>query len=421
MRILMVITRGDSVGGAQLHALDLARRLRRDRHDVLVVMGTSGPLMAMLAEVGVRAVVCDSLRRQLAPIHEVAAVRGLGRIIRAFEPDLVTTHSSKAGMIGRMASRFAGVPCIFTAHGWSFADGIPQPSRTIWRGAEMLAAPLAARIICVSQADYDLGLRAGIAPKRLVMIHNGLRDEVPPARIERNGSAPVRIVMVARFAPQKDHPTLLHAIRSIPGCELDLIGDGPRLPAMRELASSLGIRNRVRFHGYRADVSCSLAEADLFVLASNYEGFPLTTLEAMRAGLPTIVSDAGGAAEAVAHGVTGYVVPPRDIGVLQGQLEAMVKDRDLRRSMGEAARARFLDEFTFERMYETTYGVYEQVAQSRHAPGAPRRSALPVPRPSCSGAALAVRGRDLEPPMVFPSMSGADVKASGRERSAEWD
>ncbi|MGI8486461.1 MAG: glycosyltransferase family 4 protein [Thermomicrobiales bacterium] len=357
----MVITRGDSIGGAQLYVRDLAKRLQQDEHEVLVVTGTSVMLTRMLTAAEIPFTMCSCLQRQVHPLNDARAVRSLGRIIRAFKPDLLSAHSSKAGIIGRLAGKLNGVPCIFTAHGWPFAEGMPQPGRTIWRVIEQLSGPLAARIICVSTSDRQLALDCGFDPRRLVTIHNGIPDMPVPPRSPRDAGAPVRIAMVARFSPQKDHESLLRAIRDIPNCEVDFVGDGPLQESMTTLASRLGVRNRVRFHGYRSDVSSLLIESDLFVLASHYEGFPLTTLEAMRAGLPAIVSNAGGAGEAVIPGVSGYVVARGDVSALRGRIRTLVEHPNLRTAMGNAGRLLYLDSFTFERMYRSTLTVYEDI------------------------------------------------------------
>jgi len=374
MKILLVITRADSIGGAQLYLRDLATRLHDDGHEVLVAAGTQGPLWTMLEERGVPVIQCRRLQRALHPMHDVRAVRDLGRIIRSFRPDLVSAHSSKAGIIARLASRITGVPCVFTAHGWAFADGVREPGRTVWRLIERAAERLATRIICVSNFDYDLAVRAGFDPGRLVVIHNGVASESghQPARPARG---PVRIVMVARFSHQKDHRSLLQAIATIPDCELDLVGDGPLQAKTEAYAEALGVRERVHFHGYTADVSGILARAGIFALISHHEGFPLTTLEAMRAGLPVVVSDVGGAGEAVIDRVTGYLVPRGDVAAIRTRLRVLVAQPSLRREMGESARASFARSFTFDRMYEATLAVYREAATtaspSRHRPPRP--------------------------------------------------
>ena len=232
-------------------------------------------------------------------------------------------------------------------------------------------APLAARIICVSAYDRQLAVAAGIAPRRLVTIHNGMPDVPPADRADPMTSAPVRIVMVARFAPQKDHMTLLRAVAALDGVHLDLVGEGPTLAATRELAWRLGIDERVHFLGHRDDVPAILARAHIFALISNWEGFPRSTLEAMRAGLPAVVTDVGGAAEAIVEEETGFVIPPRDENATRERLQGLVADPRRRGAMGAAARRRYEEQFTFEPLFARTYAVYqESVRGNGHPPTA---------------------------------------------------
>jgi glycosyltransferase involved in cell wall biosynthesis len=373
MRVLLVITRGDSIGGAQLYLRELAQQLQNDQHEVLVVTGTAGKLNLLLAEDGVPTTMCGNLRRQIHPLHDVKAIRSLGRIIRAFKPDVVSAHSSKAGVIARIASKLNGVPCIFTAHGWAFAEGIPQPSRTLWQIIERVMAPLAAYIVCVSHKDQNLALQLGFDARRLVTIHNGIPERPSNPGVNRDPNLPVRIVMVARLSTQKDHASVIRAVQTISRCEVHFIGDGPLLESLQDEARILGIGHLVHFHGYRPDVSSFLDEADIFVLSSHYEGFPLTTLEAMRAGLPTIVSDVGGAGEAVVNGVTGFVVPSGDVEALRDRIQYLVDRPLLRSAMGQFGRQVYQNRFTFKRMYKSTERLYLDVANRKAAaPG--RRS-----------------------------------------------
>lgn len=361
MKILLAITRGDTAGGAQTHARDLAEGLSRSGHLVLAVTGAGGPLTEALAAVGIDSIVCPEMLREIHPVRDVKAVRRLRQIIRAFDPDLICAHSSKAGMIARIAAKTTGVPCVFTAHGWSYAEGVPQPKRAVYRTIERVFAPLASKIICVSEQDRNLAIRSGIAAHRLVAIHNGMPD-VPARLIANPGVAgPVRIVMVARFAPPKDQRALIDAIRDFDGIRLELVGDGPDLEAARQFAAEAGVSHRVDFLGQRHDVAEILAGAHIFALFTTWEGFPISTLEAMRAGLPVVASDVGGMAEAVIDGESGFLVPRGDVAAFRSSLQKLIDDPSRRAIMGNAARRRFEAEFTFDRMFARTLDVYHGI------------------------------------------------------------
>lgn len=364
MRVMFVVTRGDSIGGAQVHVRDLATRVAADGGEAHVVTGVPGPLTAQLTTAGVPWTICPGLLREIDPLRDVQAVRALADIIRTVRPDVVSTHSSKAGIVGRLAARMARIPVIFTAHGWAFTGGVPEPRRTVYRQIERACAPLAAAIVCVSAHDGELARRAGIAPGRVRVVHNGMPD-IDPALMADPGDAtgPPRAMMIARFDRQKDHATLLAALARVPELGLDLIGDGPGRGETERLVADLGLGERVAFLGQRADIAGRLAAAHVFVLSSRWEGFPRSTLEAMRAGLPVVVSDVGGAAEAVTEDVTGFVVAPGDVDGLAGRLATLAGDPAARAAMGAAGRGRYAGEFTFERMYGATAAVWAEAAR----------------------------------------------------------
>lgn len=217
----------------------------------------------------------------------------------------------------------------------------------------------------MSENDRSLGMKIGMSPDRLIKIHNGMPDIYQNLIADTTISNTVKIVMIARFDKQKDHITLFKAFQDIPNAELELVGDGPYLEKMKELAINLGIIDKIKFLGYRSDIPQILAQAQIFTLISNWEGFPRTTVEAMRAELPVIVSDVGGASEAVIEGVTGYSIAQGGVDSLHQKLLTLVSDSNLRKKMGEQARKRYQDYFTFQKMFEQTLKVYEQVLHMR--------------------------------------------------------
>ncbi len=370
VKILFVITRADSFGGVQVHVRDLATRLLELGHEVRVVTGARGPFSDALAQRGISSVACPALQRAIHPLKDARAVIALRREINAFRPDIVSTHTSKSGIVGRLACALGGPPCLFTAHGWAFTTGVPEPRRSFYRVIERAMAPLATRIICVSEHDRQIAIAAGIKASRLVTIHNGMLDVPASSRADPGGGDPVRIVMLARLAPQKDHRTLLHAFAAVEGGHLDLAGeDGITSDAVRTLVHDLDLEDRVTFMGHQDDVAAVLAQSQIFALISHWEGFPRSTLEAMRAGLPVLVSDAGGAAEAVEDGVTGFVVSKVNIDETRDRLRALVASAERRRAMGSAGRRRYEEEFTFDRMFQQALDLYHEIVPAFRSHG----------------------------------------------------
>lgn len=363
-----MITRADTVGGAQVHVKDLARMLSQAHHEVLVVTGTPGPYNPLLDELAVKNCAIAHFARSIHPLKDLQTLFELRKIIQSFRPDLVSTHSSKAGLLGRVACRLEGVPCLFTAHGWAFTQGVPLGKRYLYKVLERLASPLSTRIICVSDYDRHLGIQAGMNPERLITVHNGMPEIQPEDLADPVGEGGINLTMIARFDSQKDHTTLLQAIQPIKNVHVNLVGEGPNLNEAKALVEQLGIEEKVSFLGFRSDIPALLAKSQIFALISHWEGFPLTILEAMRAGLPVVASQVGGVAEAVIDGETGFCVARQNVEMLRERIAQLLAEPPLRRRMGQAGRRRYEANFTFQRMSEKTCQVYEQVLASEGKP-----------------------------------------------------
>ena len=307
------------------------------------------------------------LVKQISPVEDLLALREVIAVLRKIKPDLVAAHTAKAGFIGRLACGVLRLPAVFTPHGWAITDRISPNHGRLFLWMERLAGLFSARIVNVCEFERQLALQHAVAPARkMAVIHNGMPD-VPMVLRADPGVDPPRLVMVARMARPKDHATLLEALAPLKelAWELDFIGEGPLESALREHAARLGINERVRFLGFRTDVPAQLARAQIFVLASRFEAFPYSTIEAMRAGLPVLATDVGGVQEAIVNGSTGFLAPAGDVKLLEGCLRTLISDPLLRRRLGDAGRQRFLKHFTFERMVARTLALYGQVVSAR--------------------------------------------------------
>ena len=360
MKIAYLITRADAVGGASIHVRDLARAMLERGHQATVLLGGHGPVAEQLAAAGVPFVSLRYLERRIHPLRDLRALAEIVTTLRALAPDLVSTHTAKAGWIGRAAARRLSIPALYTPHGWSIGSRMSPRLGAIFSLAEKVAAKWSAAIICVCEDEKRLALSKGVAAAgKLLMVHNGVGDIARELRA-RPAQAPVRICSIARFASPKDHRTLLAALAALRAqpWELDLVGAGPLEMEMRDLASELGLGGRVRFLGYVADPAPVLAGAQLFVLSSRSEAFPRSVLEALRAGLPVVASAVGGIGEAVTDGVNGLLVPAGNPEPLAAALQTLLGDAPLRESMGAAARATYERRFRLEYMVDSTAAIY---------------------------------------------------------------
>ena len=364
MNILFIITRADAIGGTQVHVKDLAVALQKDRHKVLVLTGQQGIYNEDLSQAGIESISCQYLYKQIDPFSDGKSLRYILHVIDLFKPDLIAAHSSKSGVLGRLAGKVAKIPCIFTAHGWSFTPGVREPNRTIYRWLEKLTASFADRIICVSEYDKNMAIKAGINSQKLLTVHNGMKDISVNLQANPRTCEPVRVAMVARFDRQKDHSTLIKAFSKV-DAELILIGDGPSRIKVRQQVEQLNIGHKVKFLGFRKDVAEILSQVQIYTLISNWEGLPCTIIEAMRAGLPVIASDVGGVKEIVLDEHTGYVIPRSDVRTLQQKLNYLVANEQARICMGITARQKYESRLTFQHMYEKTLTIYQDLVNSK--------------------------------------------------------
>ena len=365
MRVAYVVTRAHPIGGVQIHVRDLAVSLQSQGHPCTVITGGSGLFVDMLRAEGLPTVVLRHLVVPIHPLHDLLAMREIHAALRDADPDVIAAHSSKAGVLTRVVGRVLRRPVILTAHGWNFTPGIPPLAAAAYRQIERLAALLSSKIITVSEYDRQLALSAGVSNARdLVTVYNGLRD-IPAALRADPSRSPPRLVMVARFGEQKDHPTFLRALAGLTDLpwELDLIGDGPLMAATQALTAQLGLDERVRFLGQRSDVEQLLAQAQAAFLVTNWEGFPLSILEAMRAGLPVVATSVAGIPEAIDDDQTGYLVPHGDVEAVRDRTRRLLTDATLRVRLGERGRERFERAFTLPTFVRNTLAVYQEVVR----------------------------------------------------------
>lgn len=363
MKIAYLVTRADPIGGAQIHVRDLAVAVKAKGHEPTVLLSGTGPFVDDLRARGIPVVVLQHLVNPMRPLRDLRALAEVVRALRDLQPDLMTAHGAKVGILGRIAARYLGIPLVVTVHGWACAPGTPAVQAAVSRGLERSIGSLATKLITVSEFDRRFGIASRLVSEdRVVTVHNGMPDVSPALRASAQTSPP-RLVMVARFEPQKDHATLLLALSGLQDhpWELDLVGDGPLRAAMEKLAADHGIGGRVHFLGQRTDVDRLLARSQIYLLASHWEGFPLSILEAMRAALPVVASDVGGVSEAVEDGTTGYVVPRGDVQQMRGRISSLLQSADLRAQFGAAGRARYEQRFTLDHMVARTLEVYRSI------------------------------------------------------------
>jgi glycosyltransferase involved in cell wall biosynthesis len=278
------------------------------------------------------------------------------------QPDLVCAHTAKAGVLARTAARMLHIPSVFTPHGWSMFNRASLEPNLFFCYAERLAARLGTRVINVCEFERSLARQYGVgAAEALDVVYNGIAELEYP-RVRAVGFQPPILVMVARFAAQKDHGTLLDALSGLLGMEwrLLLVGAGDRERAVAAQVAALGLGGRVGILSPVTDVARLLMEAQIFVLSTHFEALPISILEAMRAGLPVVATNVGGISESVRHEETGLLVRPGDVEGLREALARLIADPALRMALGSEGRRLWAANFTASKMAARTEEVYQR-------------------------------------------------------------
>jgi len=373
MRIMFVVP-SMTVGGAERHLTHLLRMLDRERFETSVVcISSPGALFDEVRAMGVEAVSLDTRMRQ-AP----RAMLGLMRAVRRFRPHAIVTRGFNAEVLGRIAARLAGTPAsVVWKHNCGdlhlrlrtrLADRLLDPVTDYYFGVAFGQIPY-----LVNERGYDGAkiriIRNGVEPDSCARIADPRRRaEIAASLGLREGDVVVGILAVLR--PEKDHATFLRAGRRIvdevPRARLLIVGDGPERARLEALAAELGLGDRAVFAGMRSDVREVLSVVDVSVLSSfTIECFPFSILEAMSAGVPAVCTAVGGLPELVEHGVTGYLVPPRDPEGLARGVVRIIGREGVGAAMGAAARERLERLFTLEASVRETERAFAELLAPR--------------------------------------------------------
>lgn len=350
MRILHVITKLD-VGGAQSVVRELALQQAVAGNTVWVATGLGGSVTDDLASHGIAVSVLSDLVHRVSPRQDRRTIRALMELLREQQIDVLHAHSSKGGLLGRLAARRCDVPSVYTAHGWPFQSGAPFAQRAQSVIGEWVGGRLGGEIVCVNQREGEMAsrLRIGRRGHRHV-IPNGIAFRPAVERVQRSLNHPLRLVMVARLSPPKRADVLIDALALLQadglsessGVRLAIVGDGKLASSLKSRVRKLELQDCVEFVGL-AEPTPFLDQADAFCLASDYEGTPMTVLEAMRAGLPTIANTLPGVSEAI--GAVGGRLCELNPTSFAAAIRLLGSDPLRAHQMGKSARTRWEENY----------------------------------------------------------------------------
>lgn len=375
--LLYVITKLE-LGGAQKQLLSLIKGLsREDDFSVFLFTAKNGPLMEEARGIpGLRVHASGFLERPVNFLKDAFVLIELVIFIRKYNIQIVHTHSSKAGILGRLGARLAGIKVIIhTVHGWSFNDYQPVFIRRFYVFLERFVARFTSRIVVVSTHDKDKAIAEGIGrPGNYFLIRYGIDFHAAAAdtrqiRKELGISADDFVVgNISCFKPQKSLRDFLRLVLLVKErvsregfsrrVKFVLIGDGSLRSSVEEMADEYGISSQLVLTGWRRDVPVLLDIFDVFVLTSLWEGLPVSVLEAMKASLPVVATDTGGIAEVMSEGKTGFLVRRHDMKGMAEKIVFLLKNEHVRTGIAAYNKNFLGDEFTVGYMIERYRCLY---------------------------------------------------------------
>lgn len=373
INLLYVITKLE-LGGAQKQLLSLINNLDKNEYNVFLFTAREGLLIPQACSAaGVTLKKSRFLERLINPLKDILALVEIYCFIKKNKIQIVHTHSSKAGILGRLAAKLAKTPVILhTVHGWSFNSYQLKSIKYLYILLERICAVFTTKLIVVSRFDQEAGLKNSIGRKnQYVLIRYGVDVQVfkdAGKRINARESLGLKgaglvVGMVACFKPQKaplDFIELAGLMKNdFPETKFVLVGDGRLRKKIEARIKRLNLGKQVILTGWREDISLILSGLDVFVLTSLWEGLPIAVLEAMAAGVALVATDTGGIGEIVVNGTTGYLVKPRDIPAMRNRLGDLLNNAQKRNEFITRSREVINSgEFSLSNMVKNTVFIY---------------------------------------------------------------
>lgn len=372
------------LGGAQGNTLFTVEHLSREKFDVGLISGPGGiqdPKAKQIKNLDLRFV--PSLVRPVRPWKDLACYFDLKRLFKEKKPDIVHTHSSKAGILGRLAARSAGVPIIIhSIHGFGFNPYQKFYVRWLFVFLEKIIAPFTTTLIAVAQSNIDEGIKLGIGEReQYVLIRSGVDIQKIRERANQAGREALRrelgiefhqkmILSIGPFKFQKDPVAFVeiaaHVRKQIPEAVFVWSGDGELRPQVEKRMEELGIKGGVKILGWRRDIPELLAACDIFVLTSLWEGLPRSGVEALIAGKPVVAFAVDGVPEIIQEGKNGFILKPGDKEGFARRLIETLKDGALAERLAQAAAQSIDASFDIHGMVRSQEALYDKLlARSR--------------------------------------------------------
>jgi glycosyltransferase involved in cell wall biosynthesis len=377
-RIAHVITESEPFGGAQRNTLLTLKGLLKDGYDTELICGSGGPLIQEARACGVPVHVIPSLIRQIDPLRDCYALLQLYRVLRARQYRIVHTHSNKAGVLGRLAAQWAGVPrIIHTFHSVPPFELNGDLRSKLYIALERYLGVATVKLICVGEILRQEILTWNIAPEeKVITIYSGIDflSYVPQrARLETKRLLDLEkawpiVGCIGRLSEQKSQQHLVQSLaflkKKYPRIQLLLVGEGDLRTLLEEQAQTLGVSSHISLLGERADIADLLNIFDVYAMSSRWEGVGRALTEAMYSALPIVATPVNGVKELIIHEETGLLVPPCEPRALADAIDRLSIDPDLAKRLGSNAQRKVIKLMGAQQMISAIEELYERLKDS---------------------------------------------------------
>ena len=365
------------ISGSGINTFLTMRDTDKSAYHVELACAPGGRLIELVRENGMNVRLFGNLIQPFRPHKDILALVDLTFFLKKNPYHIVHTHNSKAGFIGRLAAKLAGIPVIIhTVHGFAFHDQEPLWRRILFKDLERLASHWCDKMIFISQPLVQWALQERIAGMdKMIKIYSGIetdrfrpasQEEENKARKEWNLGKQDRVIgIVSKLWQGKGHDTLIKAFfrlhKQIKGAKLIIVGEGALEEKLRILVGEYGLQDDVIFTGFQMDVSRAISTFDVAVLPSLFEGMGRVLLEAMAMEKPVVATRVGGIPDLVEHGINGLLVPPDDDHELAEAIKKILNDKNLAEKMGKSGRKKIKNQFSSDFMTKSIEKVYKDI------------------------------------------------------------
>ncbi len=366
LKVCYIITKLE-LGGAQKFTLYTTENLDKENFSTFLITGRGGMLEDEAAE-KIKLYSLSNLVREISPLKDLKALFNIMQVLRIERPDIVHTHSSKAGILGRLAAKLMGIKTIIhTIHGYSFNDTQSWYKKNLYVFLERFCSFFSDKLIVETQEDLNKGVVYKIAKKeKFTIISSGIDVQYyksykpdPSFRNTLTNNKNAKIIMtVGPFKPQKNLQDFIKTAEIV--CRKNdkaiffITGDGELRPELEKLIADLKLQDKVILLGWRRDIIELLSACDIFVMTSLWEGLPRTILDAMCRAKPVIANAVGGIPEVIENGKNGFLTKPYDIADTSDKIITLLQNENLMLKIGENAKA------SIDEKYDINYGVKQQ-------------------------------------------------------------